>query len=156
MRFSAGFERSRAKAHPLRNGFSAGLKFSSPLLKQGAPTRFGVDNIGALSSGSHADSLAPALLPLEIRAYFAVAGAEALTFGRGVARLKSCPDTNNKLGPTAGPRPACNRNRVEGTEDEITESPSPEPARTMPSSPSGPAPISGSCSHPVEPGSGEC
>ena len=40
------------------NRFSAGLKSSSPLLKQGAPTRFGVDNIGGLFPGSHADPLA--------------------------------------------------------------------------------------------------
>jgi hypothetical protein len=41
MRFSAGFERSRAKAHPLEKArFSAGLKSSYPLLKQGAPTGF--------------------------------------------------------------------------------------------------------------------
>jgi hypothetical protein len=42
------------------NRFSAGLKSSSPLLKQGAPTRFAVDDIGGLFSGSHADSKAPA------------------------------------------------------------------------------------------------
>jgi hypothetical protein len=38
-RFSAGFEKSRAKARLFgMNCFSAGLKSSSPLLKQGAPT----------------------------------------------------------------------------------------------------------------------
>jgi hypothetical protein len=36
------------------NRFSAGLKSSSPLLKQGAPTRFGLDDIGGSFSGSHA------------------------------------------------------------------------------------------------------
>src|ERR1700734_3261822 len=55
------------------NRFSAGLKSSSPLLKQGAPTRFG---------GSYADALAPALLPAEFRSDFTVAGP------------KSCPYTN--------------------------------------------------------------
>jgi hypothetical protein len=40
------------------NRFSAGLKSSSPLLKQGAPTRFGVDEIRGSFSGSHADSKA--------------------------------------------------------------------------------------------------
>jgi hypothetical protein len=43
------------------NRFSAGLKSNSPLLKQGAPTRIAVDDIGGLFSGSHADSLARAL-----------------------------------------------------------------------------------------------
>ncbi len=39
MRFSAGLEKSRAKARPFEmNCFSAGLKSSYPLLKQGAPT----------------------------------------------------------------------------------------------------------------------
>jgi len=46
-----------------------------PLLKQGAPTRFGVDDIGGLFSGSHAESKA------------------LIIFERVVARLKSCPDT---------------------------------------------------------------
>jgi hypothetical protein len=32
------------------NRFSAGLKSSSPLLKQGAPTKFGVDDIVAYFS----------------------------------------------------------------------------------------------------------
>ena len=60
MRFSAGLERSRAKARPFgMNCFSAGLKSSSPLLKQGAPTRFGVDDIGGLFSGSHAELFSP-------------------------------------------------------------------------------------------------
>jgi hypothetical protein len=31
-----------------------------PLLKQGAPTKLGVDDTGGLSSDSHADNLAPA------------------------------------------------------------------------------------------------
>jgi hypothetical protein len=39
-RFSAGLENPRAKAHLWRmNRFSAGLKSSSPLLKQEAPTK---------------------------------------------------------------------------------------------------------------------
>src|ERR1700722_371528 len=39
-RSGAGLEKSRAKAHSLRRRcFSAGLKSSSPLLKQGAPTK---------------------------------------------------------------------------------------------------------------------
>jgi hypothetical protein len=38
--------------------FSAGLKSGSPLLKQGAPTRFAVDDIGDLFFGFHADSKA--------------------------------------------------------------------------------------------------
>jgi hypothetical protein len=60
------------------NCFSAGLKSSSPLLKQGAPTRFAVDDIGDLFSGSHAD-------------------AEALIFFEPVvARLMSCPDTKQR------------------------------------------------------------
>src|ERR1700744_1042575 len=51
MRFSAGFERSRAKAHPLRNEWLfRWTEVQLPLLKQGAPTRrFGVDDIGALA-----------------------------------------------------------------------------------------------------------
>ena len=43
MRFSAGFERSRAKAPLLRNeSLSRWTEVQPPLLKQGAPTRFGV------------------------------------------------------------------------------------------------------------------
>ena len=57
MRFSAGLGTSGAKAHPCEmSRFSAGLKSSYPLLKQGAPTRFGVDDIGGLFSSSHADT----------------------------------------------------------------------------------------------------
>jgi hypothetical protein len=44
------------------NRFSAGLKSSSPLLKQGAPTKFGVDDIGGLFSGSHTRSKAQRIL----------------------------------------------------------------------------------------------
>jgi hypothetical protein len=40
------------------NCFSAGLKSSSPLLKQGAPTKLGVQRSVASFPGSHADSLA--------------------------------------------------------------------------------------------------
>ena len=72
--------KSRAKAHPFEmNRFSAGRKSSSPLLKKGAPTRFGVDYIGGSFSGSHA-------------------GAKALTILVGVPRLKSCPDTGRECG----------------------------------------------------------
>jgi hypothetical protein len=46
-----------------------------------------------LSQSSRADTSAPVFFLLEIRAEFAMAGAKALTFGPGVARLKSCPDT---------------------------------------------------------------
>jgi hypothetical protein len=41
------------------NRFSAGLKSSSPLLKQGAPTKLGVDDIGGSFSGSLAGASAP-------------------------------------------------------------------------------------------------
>jgi hypothetical protein len=44
------------------NCFSAGLKSSFPLLKQGAPTRFAADDIGGLFSGSHANSKALTVL----------------------------------------------------------------------------------------------
>jgi hypothetical protein len=50
MRFGAGLERFQGyKAHSKMERFSAGLKSSSPLLKQGAPTRIGVDDIGGPS-----------------------------------------------------------------------------------------------------------
>ena len=62
-RFRAGFENPGLKPIPkIMNCFSAGLKSSSPLLKQGAPT------------GSHADTSAP---------HFVVAGAKARSFLRG-------------------------------------------------------------------------
>jgi hypothetical protein len=52
MRFSAGLENPGLKARLFgMNRLSAGLKSSSPLLKQGAPTTFGVDDIGGLFSG---------------------------------------------------------------------------------------------------------
>jgi hypothetical protein len=41
------------------NRFSAGLKSSSPLLKQGAHTKLGVDDIGGSFSGSLAGASAP-------------------------------------------------------------------------------------------------
>jgi len=59
MRFSAGLEKSRAKAHPLEmKRFPAGLKSSFPLLKQGAPTKSAWRDLW-LFSGSHADTKAP-------------------------------------------------------------------------------------------------
>jgi hypothetical protein len=81
MQYLTRARKSRAKARPFgMNRFSAGLKSSSPLLKQGAPTRFGVEDIGGSFSGSHADS-------------------KALTIWSGMARLKSYPDKARRLIP---------------------------------------------------------
>ena len=57
------------------NRFSAGLKSSSPLLKQGAPTRFGLDDIGAL---------------------VLTQGLKPNSFVFFTARLKWCPDTKQE------------------------------------------------------------
>jgi hypothetical protein len=56
MRFSAGLENPGLKPVLRNEMLFRWTEVQLPLLKQGAPTRFGVDDIGAFFSGSHADS----------------------------------------------------------------------------------------------------
>jgi hypothetical protein len=58
MRFSAGLEKSRAKAQSLAmKRFSAGLNSPAPPAEAGG-TKLGMERSGAFFSGSHADALA--------------------------------------------------------------------------------------------------
>jgi hypothetical protein len=85
IRFSAGLENPGLK--PVlseMNRFSAGLKSSSPLLKQGAPTRFGVDYIGGSFSGSHPGAKSPIQFAYSV-------GAEAHTYQPVHFRRKNFP-----------------------------------------------------------------
>jgi hypothetical protein len=75
MRFSAGLEKSRAKAQSLAmKRFFRWTKVQLPLLKRGAPTTLGMERS------------APSFPVL-------TQGLKPWSFGQGMARLKSCPDT---------------------------------------------------------------